>query len=253
MGFITYIPSDILKPFIKSFAISENEKADSYQVLPDTCIVMGFQYSGKLSYSQEKKSIPLSSVGITGLMDAYRIFHNSENTGTVLVLFSETGASAFFNDPMHEIFDLSLSLDNLILRSQMDVIAEQLNESKTDIERINVVENFLISRLNDKKNDDLVSLAVNFIKQSGGNIKMTTLAEKLNISQSQFEKRFRKTVGASPKKFASIVRLKYILNSPRESNLTQLGLDAGYFDQAHFIKDFKSFTGKTPEQYFTKK
>jgi AraC-like DNA-binding protein len=254
MSFTTYIPTDILKPFVRSFAISENEKADSYKVLPDTSIVMGFQYSGKLSYSENNDDIPLSSAGITGLRDTYRIFNNSENTHTVLVLFSETGAGMFFNHSMHEIFGNSFSLDDLILRSQMDVIAEQLNEAITDFERISIVEKFLISRINHKATDALVNVAVALIKQHAGNIKMTALAEKLNISQSQFEKRFRKLVGASPKKFASIVRLKHILNtSSKGSNLTELGLDAGYFDQAHFIKDFKSFTGETPEQFLKKK
>jgi AraC-like DNA-binding protein len=250
------MPCDILKPFVKTITISENEVASSYKVLPDTSIVMGFQYSGKLFYSKDNtKSIPLSSAGITGLMDTYRIFNNSENISTVLVMFSETGAAGFFNQGMHEIFGQSLSLDDLILRSQMDVVAEQLNEAKTDIERINTVEKFLIARLKHKANDELVNMAVSLIKQYAGNIKITLLAEKFNISQGQFEKRFRKTVGASPKKFASIIRLRHILNSSSstENNLTKLGLDAGYFDQAHFIKDFKSFTGETPEQFFKKK
>jgi AraC-like DNA-binding protein len=256
MSFTTYIPCDILKPFVKTIAISENELASSYKVLPDTSIVMGFQYSGKLSYSKDNtKSIPLSAAGITGLMDTYRVFNNSENISTVLVMFSETGSANFFNQGMHEIFGQSISLDDLILQSQMDVIAEQLGEAKTDMERIDAVEKFLIARLKHKINDELVNMAVSLIKQYAGNIKINFLAEKLNISQGQFEKRFRKTVGASPKKFASIVRLKHILNtpSPLENNLTELGLDAGYFDQAHFIKDFKSFTGETPEQFFKKK
>jgi AraC-like DNA-binding protein len=251
MSFVTYIPRDILKPFVKLFAISESEKAGSYKILPDTSIVLGFQYSGKLSYSENNNTVPLSAAGVTGLRDTFRIFNNSENTNTVLVMFSEVGAGAFLNQPMHEIFGSSLSLDDFILRSQMDVIADQLNEAKTDIERINLIEEFLIARINHKANDELVNLAVSFIIQQAGNIKITALTEKFNISQSQFEKRFRKVVGASPKKFASIVRLKHILNtSANASNLTELGLDAGYFDQAHFIKDFKSFTGETPQQFF---
>ena len=254
MSFVNYIPTDILKPFINSFAISINEKAGSYKILPGTSIVMGFQFSGALSYSAKNVITPLKPAGVTGLIGTYRIFNNTENTGTVLVMFSETGAAAFFKDPLHEIFGQSLSLDDLMLRSQMDVVVEQINEAKTDTERINMVEEFLISRLKNNVQDDLVNIAVNFIKQSGGNIKITALVEKLNISQSQFEKRFRKIVGASPKKFASIVRFKNILNSSSaKHNLTQLGLEAGYFDQAHFIKDFKSFTGQTPEQFFKKK
>ncbi len=253
LSFVTYIPIDILKPFVKSFAISENERAGSYKILPDTSIVMGFQYSGRLSYSENNKTTPLNSPGITGLRDTFRIFNNTENTNTVLVMFTETGAGMFFNDPMHEIFGSSLPLDDLILRSQMDVIADQLSEGTTNNERINLVEKFLLSRINHKANDELINLAVTFIKQQKGNIKITALAEKLNISQSQFEKRFRKIVGASPKKFASIVRLRSVLNVKNISDYTSLGLDAGYYDQAHFIKDFKSFTGETPEQFLKKK
>lgn len=253
MSFTTYIPSEFLRPFVKSIAISVSESASSYKILPGTSIVMGFQFSGKLTYSQENKVIPLNSSGITGLMNHYRIFNNTANTGSVLVMFTETGASAFFKDPMHELFDQSLALDDLVLRSQMDVLTEQINEADADAERINVVERFLISRLNNKVPDELVTLAVSLIKQAQGNVKITTLAERLNISQSQFEKRFRKVVGASPKKFASIVRLGAILTAaPKSNQLTGLAIDSGYFDQAHFIKDFKSFTGQTPEQYFKK-
>jgi AraC-like DNA-binding protein len=252
MSFRVYFPSDALKPFVKSFAISESERADSYRILPDTAIVMGFQYSGRLSYSSENETHSLSIAGITGLRDTFRVFHNTPDTGTVLVLFSETGAAAFFDQPLHELFGESLSLDDLVLRSQMDVVTEQLAEAKDDTERISVVEKFLLSRMKNKGADELVNLAVSLIKQAAGNIKITSLAEQLHISQAQFEKRFRKKVGASPKKFASIVRLRNVLNmNPGKNNLLRAGLDAGYFDQAHFIKDFKSFTGQTPEQYFS--
>jgi AraC-like DNA-binding protein len=251
MSFTTYIPCDPLKPFVRSFAISSSESASSYKIVPGTSIVMGFQYSGKLSYSSEDKSIPLHSSGITGLMDTFRIFSNTDHTGSVLVLFTETGASAFFKDPLYELFNQSLALDDLVLRSQMDVVSEQICEARSNEGRIRVVENFLLSRLKNAVPDELVALAVGLIQQTNGNIRIALLAEKLNISQSRLEKRFRKVVGASPKKFATIVRLRHILGSETSrSELTGLALDAGYFDQAHFIKDFKSFTGQTPEQYF---
>ena len=108
MSFRTFIPCDVLKPYIELFAISENHQAGSYEVLPDTAIVMGFQYSGKLFYSTDhQKNILLSAVGITGLMDTYRVFSNSENISTVLVIFAETGAAAFFKEDMHELFGRS--------------------------------------------------------------------------------------------------------------------------------------------------
>jgi methylphosphotriester-DNA--protein-cysteine methyltransferase len=78
--------------------------------------------------------------------------------------------------------------------------------------------------------------------------------EQLHISQSALEKRFRQAVGASPKKFASIVRLKSVIKQYDGANsLTALGYEAGFYDQAHFIKEFKAFTGDTPEKFFSGK
>ena len=249
-----FIPPDILKPFVKSIVITLNPDAATYTILPGTSIVMGFQFSGKLALNEGEKTIALKAAGITGLIDSYRVFNNAPNTGSVLVMFSETGAAAFFGQPMNEIFGQSLALDDLILRSQMDMVAEQLNEALTDAGRVAVVENFLITRLKNYKPDELVNAAVAIIKQHSGNIKIAELAGRLFISQGRLEKRFRKIVGASPKKFASIVRMRCIVDTGAKSaSLTQTGLQAGFFDQAHFIKDFKSFTGQTPEQFFGQK
>lgn len=250
MRYETYFPQEQLRPFVQAIIISEQIAAGTYSVLPDTAIVMGFQYCGSLSYTDDGAVVPLTAAGITGLSDTHRVFSNSANTGSVLVLCSATGASAFFSQPMHELFGGSFSLDNLILRSHMDVVTERLNKAKSDLARVSVVEQFLIDRLRSKGTDELVTHAVQQISLQGGNIKIANLATTLHISQSQLEKRFRKMVGASPKKYASIVRIRHIINSHPKGNLTQLGLEAGYFDQAHFIKDFKSFTGHTPEQFF---
>ncbi len=138
--------------------------------------------------------------------------------------------------------------------TQIDAIIRELTTAKSDLDRLIVVESFLIQRLNIRLNQRQIILAVEIIKKHAGNLKITMLAQQLKISQCQLEKRFRKIVGASPKKFASIVRFRNVLNIAHgERSMTQLGLEAGFFDQAHFIKDFKSFTGITPEQYFRRK
>jgi methylphosphotriester-DNA--protein-cysteine methyltransferase len=96
--------------------------------------------------------------------------------------------------------------------------------------------------------------ALALIHKSKGNIRISELTEQLHIGQSPLEKRFRQAVGASPKKFASIVRLKNVIQQYDSVNsLTELGYEAGFYDQAHFIKEFKTFTGCTPEKYFSSK
>lgn len=155
---------------------------------------------------------------------------------------------------MHKLFGRCILLEALMPCSQIDAIIQQLAHAISDIDRLFVIENFLINRLNNRANQGRIIMAVELIKRNSGNLKITVLAQQLKISQCQFEKVFRRIVGASPKKFASIVRFRKVLSiAYKEGNLTQLGLEAGFFDQAHFIKDFKSFTGLTPEQYFKRK
>ncbi len=252
--FDTYIPCDLLKPFVRSFVISESEMANEYKVFPGTELVIGFQYKGRLSYSDGNLKIPLSSSGLTGLTDQFRIFSHTADTGSVLVFFKEGAAASFFRQPIHELFRESVSLDHFMLRSELLILEERLHTSKTDLEKITIVEAFVISKLNSALPDLLVVSAISMIYKSKGNIRIKELLAGLHISQSVLEKRFRLVVGASPKKFASIVRFKYTMNAyDQNKSLTDLGYEAGFYDQAHFIKEFRNFTGESPEIFFAHK
>jgi len=209
--FDIYTPSDALKPYIKHFAVSENAYEQIYKIVPDTSIVLGFQYKGKLSYIENTKENPLSISGVSGLRDSFRIFKNSPLIGTVLVFFTETGAAHFFKQPLHELFRESISLDNFMLQSELLILEEKLFEANSDIERISVVEQFLLDRIRVVEPDKMVLAALALIHKSKGTIRIGELMEQLHTSQSPLEKRFRQAVGTSPKKFASIVRLKHAI------------------------------------------
>jgi len=242
-------PCDALKPYIQSLMISASEQAQSYTVLPGTSLVMGFQYRGRLTYQQENSAVSLATAGITGILNSYRIFENTANTGTVLVIFKEGGAASFFKEPLHELYNESLSLDNLVARKELTILEEQLSASLTDDDRASLVEQFLLARLQLRKTDLLVSAAIKQIHSTHGLIRMDDLAEKLNTSKSPLEKRFRQLVGTSPKKFATIIRMKSALITMQSPMIMQNDHLLGYYDQSHFIHDFKKFTGTTPEQY----
>src|ERR1700743_3870190 len=112
MKFELHSACDRLQPYIKHFVISENDGGQTYKVLPDSSLVMGFQYGGRLAYVTEETEIALATAGITGLSNNYRIFKNTPQTGTVLVFFKETGAAHFIKQPLNELFGESLSLEH---------------------------------------------------------------------------------------------------------------------------------------------
>ncbi|OOQ58260.1 helix-turn-helix transcriptional regulator [Mucilaginibacter pedocola] len=249
MRFQCYIPCSALKPYVKQFVISENAEAQTYKVLPGTSLVMGFQYSGTLAFENGSANVSLATSGITGLLDTYRVFKNSPNIGTVLVMFTETGAANFLRLPLNELFGESIPLNNFFSHNQLAETEERLCAAGTDTERIAIVENLLLARLNPLSPDLLVNKAIETIYQHNGNVRIAELANQLHTSQSPLEKRFRSLVGATPKKFASIIRIKAVMHALKQTNYREVIYRSGYFDQAHFIKDFKSFTGVTPEQY----
>jgi methylphosphotriester-DNA--protein-cysteine methyltransferase len=114
------------------------------------------------------------------------------------------------------------------------------------------VEEFLLSRITFGSKDELILEAIRHIQDCKGNIKMSELISRLFISRSPIEKRFRKIVGTSPKKFASLVRFNDILTSYRPNqSLTEVAHGAGIYEQSHFIKQFKTYTGDTPEIFFS--
>lgn len=250
MKFDKHFPSERLKPYIKYFVVSENEVENEYKVFPTSGLVIGFQYKGKLSTVIGNKEDKLTSAGITGIADSFKVFKNSAGIGTILVYFTEIGFTHFASHPANELFNLSLSLEDVFDKNKVAEVEERLVAASSDQQRIKIVEQFFVAQLKDIHADQLVVEAVKLIYRSKGTIRIKELSERLCISQSPFEKRFRKVVGTTAKKFASIVRFNTVLDNLNETkSLTEICYENNFFDQAHFIKSFKQFTGDTPENF----
>jgi AraC-like DNA-binding protein len=246
-----YLPTELLRPFVKRYIIIESEEQIVNRVFPDTSVVMAFRFKGKVSYEANRAHHDLNTTVLSGLRKSFRLINYNRKAGNVLVLFKETGSHLFINEPLHELFEQSISLDNLKGFQDLSRMEDQLADTDGNGERIKLVEQFLLSRLTDHKPDLLVAMALHRIQLSKGIIRMRDLAAELCISQDAFEKRFRRVVGTSPKQFSHIVRMRSVINGEfTEQTLAETAFSAGYFDQPHFNKDFKLFTGLTPAEFF---
>ncbi|MNX38024.1 Helix-turn-helix domain protein [compost metagenome] len=251
MKIIDFIPTEQLKPFVKTYRIIESEDELTNRVLPSTSLAIAFRCKGDVNYIKENRHDKLPVSTISGIRKSVRLINYAKDTATLVVQFKEAGAKAFFKEPLHELFEESVSLDNFIPQQKIAAIEELLAEAKTNNQKIAIIEQFLLSRLHNYKPDDLISAAINIIQSKKGIVKIKELADALFISQDAFEKRFRKTIGSSPKQFCYVVRIKSIIDHKQKNqNLIDLAFDAGYFDQPHFNKDFKLFTGQTPTEFF---
>ncbi|WP_264552647.1 helix-turn-helix transcriptional regulator [Flavobacterium sp. N2038] len=252
MKIADFSPTEPLTPFIKTYRIIESQDELVNRVLPGTSLSIAFRCKGEVNFIKENHHDKLPVSTISGIRKSVRLIHYSKNTTTIVVLFKEAGATAFFKEPLHELFEESVSLDNFIPQQKINLIEELLAEAKTNDQKIAIIEQFLLSKLYSYKPDKLISAAISIIQSKKGIVKIKELADALFISQDAFEKRFRKTIGSSPKQFCNVVRIKAIIDQKQHNkNLIDLAIDAGYFDQPHFNKDFKLFTGQTPTEFFS--
>ena len=247
-----YLPSPLLSPFIRHFMIIESKDEVVNRVLPNTALVMAFRFKGRVNQLEGDSKQKLPASMISGLRKSGRLINYSRDTGNILVNFREVGANSFIKEPLYELFGESVSLDQLTGYHNVSEIEEQLAEAKNNRTRIALIEDFLITKLCNPKPDQLVLTALEKIQLSKGNIRITELAHQLCISQDAFEKRFRKAVGVSPKQFSFIIRMTAVIANGRNNSqaLNEIAFHAGYFDQPHFNKDFKLFTGQTPKDFF---
>lgn len=250
MQVLRFIPTQQLKPFVKLFTIIDCNDERLNNIMPDTSIVMALRLRGEVIVpGHSDRGLAVST--ISGIRKNSRLIHYSRNASNLLIHFKEGAAAAFFKLPLHELANTNTSLDLLLPSSLINEMEQRLADADNFKRQIAIAEEFLLSLLKPFSTDLAISYALRTIQQTFGTLPVNELAKTVFLSQDVFEKRFRRIVGTTPKQYSKIVRMQHAIKIYGASkNLTGLAYSAGYFDQSHFIKDFKAFTGQTPHQFF---
>ncbi len=213
-------------------------------VVPGTAVVLGFQYRGRVRAEQGL----LSTAGVTGLQQRLRQYTYLDRAASVLVRFTPQGA-ACFGVPVSELTGRSVALADLLGPALVRETEERLAEANDARARVAAVEQ-LLGRFRTNE-DPLVTRVLASLRQSDEAPSVSRLARAVSLSERQLERRFLQHVGVSPKRFASLSRFERALRlAPTTARLTDLSLAAGYYDQPHFNREFRRFTGQAPGAFF---
>lgn len=258
MRFQIIKPTGILAQFIKYYWVMEKGSLEDdvcERVIPTGNIDLLFHYKNCFKVkSSDNNTYKQAHSFISGISNSYADVTTSGETGMICVTFHSFGACNFFNFPLLEIENKNISLDCIFGNESKDIY-EQLCDADILHERIAIIENFLLAKLSvaAKRDTLLIKSGIDFINQSKGQINSICLSKKLSVTPKTLERKFSAMVGKTPKQFTKIVRFQNILNTFSAANcmnLTEIAYVNGYFDQSHFIKDFKSFSGYTPKDFF---
>ena len=162
------------------------------------------------------------------------------------IKFYPWAAHHIWGDRMKNFTDTCLSFDDLNDRQAIE-LAESLRATTELEHKIAMIEKEILKRLEHYKPGQLIPI----VNHLFANPKQNAIGKYAN-SQRRLEQCFNKEIGISPKLFQRTVRInhaiQHMLQEPRQS-LTHLAYQMGYFDQSHFIRDFKKFSGLSPTRF----
>jgi AraC-like DNA-binding protein len=245
-----YPPSPLLREYVLAYKVIESDDSVVNPLLPDTTLALAFRLQGNVNYKDGHGALPVAPISLSGLRNNVREVQYERTTTTLVALLSPLGASQVFREPLNQFYNLIVNAGDLSSIS-FNQLQDQLLSAVTMQRRIAVIDRFLIDRVKDLRFDPIIIHAVKRLSESHGLVRIRALSKELCLSQDAFEKRFRKYVGATPKQFANIVRMRSVLKQ-KSADLAQVAYDHEFYDPAHFSKSFKQFTGQNPTAFFSK-
>jgi len=246
----------ITKHFVKEVYVLENgEIPNTYACVPNGEIGLSFILRGKSYLKSNDTWVEQPQAALYGLVKQVQFHQMTPNYKEINIGFRPEFLQLFLKDKLAAISKESANnLSDFIQASAVNQLFESLMAAPSNQEILEAIETFVGKTFLQDSLDKRIDYALQKIRQ--GELKnVETLAQDLNISSTTLRNLFRAHVGISPKELIKIHRIKSVLQHPIEAfeNLTQLGYAFGYYDQSHFIHDFKESIGLSPNQYFSNK
>ncbi|TMI68981.1 MAG: helix-turn-helix transcriptional regulator [Bacteroidetes bacterium] len=258
MNYQVYDPIPELAPFLKCFWTLDddgNSGTSRQRIIPDGCMEMIFHYGDLYKQHFENgESIIQPRSFIFGQLTRYIEIEPTGISGIVAARFLPEGLIPFLNVPVSTLGNKSVDLVD-IFGKKGKKLEQEIMQAENNIQRVKLLESFLLLWLTDPKTiDNITRACVETIFKSNGQLNVKKVAGKIKINRRSIERRFVSTIGLSPKQLSRLVRLQAtlkMLEQKKFRNLTSLAYENGYYDQAHFIREFKEFTGVSPKSFYS--
>lgn len=255
MHTMSYPPSSALKPYIICHWVYSADRENAMEVLyPSGYLELAINIStGKLTTILKGKSISMPSIEVLGQLTSPGTIKAAKGTTLLITRFHPYASSFFFPNGAADFTDDSVDLSSVLGKDANDLY-DKVMEQSSITEKIGVVENFFVSRFATnqgklKKMRVVEKICAQITSESNYSLKRPRPIS--DYSDRYLQKMFLDFTGMTAKKFRSIQRFKRsmsLMQSPSAS-LTSIALDCGYYDQSHFIREFRAFTGVAPSKF----
>jgi AraC-like DNA-binding protein len=256
MNYQTYQPHPDLSALVKFYWTLEVPFDPSNQrqkIIPDGCIEMTFNLEdGIKRYTSENDFIVHPCAMVMGQRTKSYFIEPLGNVNSFAICFYPYGFANFVCTPLENLVDVETPIESLFGETPAKELEQKIIQAASTQKRIEVIETFLLNKLHQNKTiENLVKTTVDTLLATNGSSSINQILRNDLSKRRQLERNFRKQVGISPKQLGKVLRLQTALKMLLNNNesLTNIAYESEYFDQAHFIKDFKEFTGTTPKEF----
>lgn len=260
MEYKTYPSDSELSALVKCYwtlNIPKEVPKGRQQVLSDGCMDMIFNLGDEVKRIRPNdQALVQPRSFVLGQIIEPMWIEPTGRVATFAVRFYPGCFSYFTKTPMRELADQDTELQALFDHDKAARIESAIQQAQDTAERMALVEQFLFDQLEAGMDvPGLVRSIVDKILQTNGAIRIKDVLQDIPMQRRNLERKFAQQVGTSPKQLCRAIRLQKTLktNLNGQKSLTDVGYESDYYDQAHFIKDFKDFTGVSPKQFYANK
>lgn len=257
MLYQTYAPPPELAPYVRFYWALEADldpgETFVHRSMADGCVEMVFHYRSAFDEIINDSLIEASPIAsIQAQTTHYHRFVTDRSFGIFGAYLYPFAIPKFFSLAASELTNLAPDLGS-VFGAEGKLLDERVTAAATNVLRVEIVSSFLLSKLRSSSHDlSHIHHAVHSIMLLKGNVNVQALADMHNISKRQFERKFKELAGMSPKLYSRVMRFQaathFKLNG--RADLTDVAYACGYYDQSHFINDFREFSGYSPKEYF---
>ncbi len=227
---------------------TQQGEAASLTLLPDGHPAMCFIYGAPLTASDGQQSFTTRSA-VCGFQARPVNVTCAGRAAGITVRFKPWSLSLFVQPSLEEAAERRIHCRDLFGDGAVEALESELYELPTSLARVRRVERFLLALLRAKNADPMVERAVHHMRDSGYGAPVGQVARHLGASERTLERRFRRAIGVAPKMFSRVMRLQSALAARTQGQpvrWSELALDAGFYDQAHLIREMRELFGTTP-------
>lgn len=250
MRYLELPPSAALAPYVRCVWIFEADVpvTEPQRIVPDGRAELIVHY--RAAYAEGGEAQP--GAVFAGQLTRPLWLRATGPSGVLGVRFHPAAARCFAAMPMVQANDRRIDLDAL-WPGQGTKLASDVRRVDDDTMRAAVVTDFVAQRIAaGPPLDDAVVRCCALLEGAQGDTGVTAMCELAGLGRRQLERRFRDAVGVGPALLATILRLRAVFDVIERDSArpwTDAALAAGYFDQSHFIRDFRRLVGCTPTEF----